>query len=111
MCVIDICICMSTIHRVSESTLEWILNTAFLWLCVCVCVRVCATLHRLAAGLFNPLRNKQFLLSFHSLFVCVYLDLLRCPLVQIDRFDSGDVDTQVAVDAGAADTHEHPEVP
>ena len=40
-----------------------------------------------------------------------YLDLLRCPLVQIDRFDSGDVDTQVTVDAGAADTHEHPEVP
>lgn len=40
-----------------------------------------------------------------------YLDLLRCPLIQIDRFDSGDVDTQVAVDAGTADTHEHPEVP
>lgn len=40
-----------------------------------------------------------------------YLDLLRCPLVQIDRFDPGDVDTQVAVDAGTADTHEHPEVP
>lgn len=40
-----------------------------------------------------------------------YLDLLRCPLIQIDRFDSGDVDTQVAMDAGTADTHEHPEVP
>lgn len=41
----------------------------------------------------------------------LYLDLLRCPLIQIDRFDSGDVDAQVAVDAGAADTHEHAEVP
>lgn len=46
-----------------------------------------------------------------ALFVCVYLDLLRCPLVQVDRFHSGDVDTQVAVDASTADTHEHPKVP
>lgn len=43
--------------------------------------------------------------------VCIYLDLLRCPLVQIDRFDSGDVDAQVAVDASTADTHEDPKVP
>lgn len=41
----------------------------------------------------------------------LYLDLLRCPLVQVDRFHSGDVDAQVAVDASTADTHEHPEVP
>lgn len=41
----------------------------------------------------------------------IYLDLLRCPLVQVDGFHSGDVDTQVAVDASTADTHEHPEVP
>lgn len=40
-----------------------------------------------------------------------YLDLLRCPLVQVDGFDPGDVDAQVAVDAGAADAHEHSEVP
>lgn len=46
-----------------------------------------------------------------ALFVCAYLDLLGCPLVQIDRFDSRNVDTQVAVDAGTADAHEHPEVP
>ena len=46
-----------------------------------------------------------------AMFACVYLDLLRRPLVQINRFDSGDVDPQVAVDAGTADTHEHPEVP
>lgn len=45
----------------------------------------------------------------HSL--CVYLDLLRCPLVQVDRFDPGDVHSQVAVDASATDTHEHPQVP
>lgn len=46
-----------------------------------------------------------------SVRACVYLDLLRCPLVQIDGFHSGDVDAQVAVNAGTADTHEHPEVP
>lgn len=40
-----------------------------------------------------------------------YLDLLGCPLVQVDRFDSGDVDAEVTVDPGTADTHEHPEVP
>lgn len=43
--------------------------------------------------------------------VCFHLDLLGCPLVQIDRFDSGDVDAEVTVDPGAADAHEHPEVP
>ena len=43
--------------------------------------------------------------------VCLYLDLLGCPLVQIDRLDPGDVDAQVAVNSGTADTHEHPEVP
>lgn len=41
----------------------------------------------------------------------VYLDLLGGPLVQIDRFDSGDVDAEVPVDPSTADTHEHPEVP
>lgn len=40
-----------------------------------------------------------------------YLDLLGRPLVQIDRFDSGDVHAEVTVDPGTADTHEHPEVP
>lgn len=40
-----------------------------------------------------------------------HLDLLRCPLVQVDRLDPGDVDSQVAVDAGAADAHEDAEIP
>lgn len=44
----------------------------------------------------------------HTRGVCFYLDLLGCPLVQIDRLDSGDVDSKVPVDPGTADTHEHP---
>ena len=34
------------------------------------------------------------------------LDLLLCPLVQIDGLDLGDVDPQVSVDTSAADTDE-----
>lgn len=40
-----------------------------------------------------------------------YLDLFRGPLVQVDRLDSGYVNSQVPVDAGAADADEDSQVP
>lgn len=40
-----------------------------------------------------------------------YLDLLRRPLVQVDRLDSGYVDPQVAVDSSTADADEDAQVP
>lgn len=39
------------------------------------------------------------------------LDLFLSPLVQVDRFDLGDVDPQVSMDASTADTDEYAQVP
>lgn len=39
------------------------------------------------------------------------LDLLLCPLVQIDRLDLGDVDPEVSMDTSAADTDEDAQIP
>lgn len=47
----------------------------------------------------------------HDLRASAHLDLLGRPLVQVDRLHPGDVDSQVAVDSGAADAHEDAEVP
>lgn len=58
-----------------------------------------------------PSIEQRLSVPSHTGGVCFYLDLLGCPLVQIDRFDSGDVDAEVTVDPSTADTHEHPEVP
>lgn len=43
--------------------------------------------------------------------VTSHLDLLLRPLVQIHRLDLGDVDPQVSMDTGTADTDEDAQVP
>lgn len=48
---------------------------------------------------------------FFSFLFTADLDLFLSPLVQIDRFDLGDVDPQVSMDASTADTDEYAQVP
>lgn len=39
------------------------------------------------------------------------LDLLLCPLIQVDGFDLGDVDPQISMDTSTADADENAQIP
>lgn len=134
-------VCSSTqvqvIHGVEANPLDRlsILRTHYSQIALCVCVFMMGCFvqtHRNKAKKINrnlfpfhlifrsliflsnqklPVLSRRAHTHTHTRGVCFYLDLLGCPLVQIDRLDSGDVDSKVPVDPGTADTHEHPEVP